>query len=670
MAVSQPKQSDRRNYIRLNAVFPVEFQFIDPETSGSISDVKQGFTRNIGKGGICLEANDLRDDLEQFLKDPGARLDVRMHIPLSRMETKAVAKIAWHQKVGATYPNKYLIGLSFVDIDPKDRNRIYLHARKTVFAPVFFGALFLVIAAGLLYFSASDLKLRVDNKKLVQELARLSDKKASLEKKLKQFDRENKEIEAAISDNKSEIDQYKAKLTDLDRLNSEFMAKDSLIAYLRENGFEAKSKIKQSLLEKARFNARITRLSRENEYLKNRVSRISFDKVSVEDNLRALLASFRKVEDKSVVSMYKWIKNHQNRRTGLVISYEGDKDLEDWAFTYDQSLAIQCFTLMGDQSNAKAALDFYRDGAQKVDDGFVNAYDAYTGKPSEYIVHAGPNIWLGIAILQYTAKFKDETYLAMAEDIAKWLIYLQRQDREYGIKGGPRYAWFSTEHNLDAYAFFGMLYKITEEAKYLDARKKTLAWIKKNAFNKKEGRMNRGKGDATIATDTFAWAIAAIGPKVLKDEGMDPDQIIDFAETNCLVATDYSRPDSENVKVTGFDFGKYEHVARGGVVSTEWTGQMAVTFRIMADYYRARKEFDRAEYYGKKADFYISELEKMVIISPSRIGQGQGCLPYATQDDVDTGHGWRVPRGARTGSTAGTAYTIFAKYNYNPLTLD
>jgi hypothetical protein len=325
---------------------------------------------------------------------------------------------------------------------------------------------------------------------------------------------------------------------------------------------------------------------------------------------------------------------------------------------------------MKDQDNAKAILDFYKYKAERSEGAFANAYDSNTGKTVEYIVNSGPNVWLGIAAAQYTRKFKDEEYLSVAEDIARWLIALQKQDKEFGIKGGPKFGWFSTEHNLDAYALFGMLYKLTEDGRYLEAQHRALEWLKKNSFNRLESRMNRGKGDATIATDTFAWAIASLGPGLLKESGMDPDQIMDFAETNCMVTVDYIRQDGENVKVTGFDFGKYEHMARGGVVSTEWTGQMIVSFKIMAEYYRQDSKFDKADYYNKKADFYFSEIEKMVIVSPSKIGQGQGCLPYANQEDVDTGHGWRVAHGTRTGSTAGTSYTIFAKYNYNPLALD
>ncbi len=70
-----------------------------------------------------------------------------------------------------------------------------------------------------------------------------------------------------------------------------------------------------------------------------------------------------------------------------------------------------------------------------------------------------------------------------------------------------------------------------------------------------------------------------------------------------------------------------------------------------------------------KADEYLNQLGNMIISSPSPSGQGESCLPYATQDFVDTGHGWMTPKGKSTGSLAGTVCTLFAYYNYNPLEL-
>jgi len=91
-----------------------------------------------------------------------------------------------------------------------------------------------------------------------------------------------------------------------------------------------------------------------------------------------------------------------------------------------------------------------------------------------------------------------------------------------------------------------------------------------------------------------------------------------------------------------------------------------VAFRILAEYFNQTKDPEKAAYYQNKVHFYLNELQKMVISSASRIGQGKGCLPYSTMPNADTGHGWRTPDGDKTGSVAGTAYGIFAWLGFNP----
>jgi len=658
---------ERRQYIRLDVVFPVEFQFLDPETRGSVSDIKQGFARDIGKGGLCLEVNNIEDDFEGILKAKNVHLDLRIHIPLSHRETKAIASIAWYKKVKSGYPNKYLIGLSFIDIDKRESSRIYFHARRMSLTPKIVPVIILFLIAGLVFFYTSDYKSRLENKKLIEKIVSISGKRSILEKDILDYDVESREIEETLLSKQEDIEAYHVELEELKELSLDLEKKTKLLEHSEEVRLKAEQGLKEVLSEKEILTGKVSSLAEEVTYLEQRISQLSKNRISVGDSLKELLASFVDVEEKGVSSMYSWVKNHQNNFTGLVVSYEGDKGVEDWAFTYDQSLACQCFILMGDKDNARMVLDFYKHKAEKIYGGFANAYDACTGSVTEYTVHAGPNIWLGIAMMRYMERFQDEEYLRIAQQIGEWLIELQREDKESGIRGGPQFRWFSTEHNLDAYAFFNMLYRLTGDQKYLDSKDLVFKWIEKNAFSMREGRLNRGKGDATIATDTFAWAIAAIGPELLKDSGMDPDQIIDFAETNCMVTTDYKRPGNEVLKVTGFDFGKYEHLPRGGIISTEWTAQMIVTLKIMARYHEDDNSFLKAAYYKNKADFYLSELQKMMIVSPSKMGQGEGCLPYASQDNVDTGHGWRAPDGSRTGSASGTIYTIFAKENYNPL---
>jgi hypothetical protein len=152
--------------------------------------------------------------------------------------------------------------------------------------------------------------------------------------------------------------------------------------------------------------------------------------------------------------------------------------------------------------------------------------------------------------------------------------------------------------------------------------------------------------------------------------GMDPDGIMKFAEDFCRVTTKFTRPDGAAVSITGFDFARTRNVARLGIVSSEWTAQMVIAFRLMANYHSLLNEHERAEEFKNKADFYSNELDKLVISSPSPSGQGAGCLPYSSQPNADTGHGWRTPDGEDTGSVAGTAYTIFAKKGYNPMWIE
>jgi hypothetical protein len=366
--------------------------------------------------------------------------------------------------------------------------------------------------------------------------------------------------------------------------------------------------------------------------------------------------------------MYGWLKSHQNLHTGLIASFEGDPSLEDWAFTYDQSLASQTFLVFGDLKNAESILSFYANRAQREKGAFYNTYDAMSGDPVETIIHAGPNIWLGIAALQYEYRVKDARFVPLARSVADWVIGMQ--DAEGGVRGGPTVAWYSTEHNLDAYAFFAMLHRVTGDTKYGQAAEKTLAWIKKYAYSVKEKRMNRGKGDATIATDTFSWAIAALGPAKLKEIEFDPEAIIEFAEEHCEVSVNYRQPGGQAGTARGFDFAKAENIGRGGVISTEWTAQVIVTYQVLADHFKALGDAEKAALYADKSNFYLNELQKLIITSPSRTGQGRGCLPYASIDNVDTGHGWRTPKGRRTGSVSATAYGIFAWIGYNPFDLN
>ncbi|MBN1898513.1 MAG: hypothetical protein JW827_07020 [Spirochaetes bacterium] len=360
-------------------------------------------------------------------------------------------------------------------------------------------------------------------------------------------------------------------------------------------------------------------------------------------------------------NMLGWIKENQNSRTGLVTSFKGNtSEYEGLGFTYDQGLAVMSFLASGDTKRARRVLDFYLKQIQenKLDHhGFYNGYDSAEGYCTEYRSHSGPNAWIGMAALQYVKKTGQKKYLSIAEHAGDFLI--EMMDPDGGVRGGPADKWYSTEHNLDAYAFFKQLYEYTGNEKY-NLHHKVKNWLKANSFHGVYDNclITRGKRDSMPAMDVYAWSITALGPEELYFMLIDPNEVMEFAMKNFEVQTTFIRPDGTKVNVTGFDYTMPSRANRRGVVSGEWTAQMIGSLKIMADYYKD-KDFQKYQYYDQKVLFYESELLKM------KVGNA---LPYASEQNAETGHGWRTPRGENIQSLASSAYYILSSAGYNPFT--
>lgn len=635
---------EHRQYTRLDSVFPVQFRLTSVDGKNFISDWLQGFTNDISKGGICLRVNNFSAEFAELLNNKKVKLSLDITIPLGGRPAAALAKVAWVKEMD---PAQYLIGLAYEHIDASDNARILRYAMsKKLFAPVSLGIIIL-LGLALLINASINIKLTQGNKALVSQLVKVMEESSLTKEKAEEITKERELLQ----------DKIQSLMQDIQKAEEEKKS-------MQEEVKEAVSTESEKLEE---LQALTERLGKEKITLEERLSALKAKESSVGEHLQSISSRRATLEKANFEKMYQWVKAHQNPRTGLLMSFEGDSDIANWAFIYDQSLAAQAYIYFGDYESAVKIFDFFERSAKREGSLFFNAYYANDGSAAEYTVHSGPNIWLGIALMQYAKKSQDNTYLHLAEEIAGAIMDLQAQDGDSGIRGGPNIQWYSTEHNLDAYAFFNMLYKITGKSKYQAAADKVLSWLVKNTYGKSDIPISRGKGDSTIATDTYAWAIAAVGPGKLEEVGMNPDRIMEFAEKNCTITTAYVRPEGGTVKVKGCDFASQKHLARGGVVSTEWTAQMIVSYKIMAKFYEKKGNPAISSAYALKADEYLSELLKMVISSPSPSGQGESCLPYASQEFVDTGHGWFTPKGKSTGSVAGTTYTIFAYYDYNPL---
>ncbi len=635
-----PLKHERRQYIRLDSVFPVSFKLLNPPDKNALSGWLQGFTNNVGKGGLCLLVNNLKPYLANLIKAKQAKIALNIEMPLGARAIEALANIAW-VKESPEHPEKLFIGLSYEEIAPLNNKRMMRYAlSKRMFVPLSI-SIILMLVLGFTLNSYVNFKLIQGNKALVKQLIVIIQETVAAKQKIGQINKEKKGLELKI----------------------ESLALQSQLLE------EEKQRAKEEGKKVAELNSAIGLLTKEKAALQGDFIALQQKETSVTEELLDISLKKAALEKINFEKMYQWLAIHQNPRTGLVMSFEGDNDIAGWAFIYDQSLAGQAYTYFNDFERARKLMDFFLKKAKRQGKLFFNAYYASDGQVAEYTVHSGPNLWLGIAMLQYAEKTKDRKYLALAEEIAEGIIALQDQDSEGGLAGGPQVDWYSTEHNLDAYAFFNMLYKITAQPQYLKARDKILGWVSKHTYDKGDIPIKRGKGDSSIATDTYAWAIAAIGPEKLEGLGMSPERIMEFAEEHCAVQVSYTRPDGLTVKIKGFDFAPQRNLARGGVISSEWTAQMILSFKIMADFYYKKQMENKAKTYEVKAEDYLGEIGNMIISSPSPSGQGESCLPYATQEYIDTGHGWMTPKGNSTGSVSGTAYTLFAYYKYNPLEL-
>ncbi len=636
----QPKVSpDRRAYVRMDSVFPVQFQLLDAD-GRVVSRWVQGFTSNVCKAGLCLEVNNLEAGALKALEQELPLLSLEIEMPIKGHPVKANARIAWIRP-HPRYPRKHLIGLSYEGINPVHSARIVRFALlKKFFGPTTL-VLALVFAAAFGLNTYANVRLVQGNRALVRQLVGILQESTLAQQKIREISRDKDEMQLRLQTLQLQIQSLE----------------------------EEKEKRKEEANRIEQLNEQIQKLNQDKAVLQEGLISLQHRESAVTDQLLDLRARRTTLEKANFDKMYQWLKAHQNPRTGLVMSFEGDGGLAQWAFIYDQSLVAQVYVNFAEYDRAKKIFSFLEKKAKRQDGLFLNAYYANDGSPAEFSVHCGPNIWLGIALLHYTSKTQDRTYVKLAEELAEGILRLQAQDASGGIRGGPGVEWYSTEHNLDAYAFFQMLYTIVGKEKYAQARDRVFAWLVANTYDKQDVPIKRGKGDATIATDTYAWSIAAVGPEKLEEAGMNPDRIVEFAQEHCAVEVPYVRPDGTTVTVRGFDFAPERHVARGGVVSSEWTAQMIISFRIMATYHEKKGLTTKSLAYTRLADDYLDSLSGMIISSPSPSGQGESCLPYATQENVDTGHGWMTPKGNATGSVAGTAYTLFAYYNYNPLEL-
>lgn len=127
--------------------------------------------------------------------------------------------------------------------------------------------------------------------------------------------------------------------------------------------------------------------------------------------------------------------------------------LLNWSWTYDTALTAIAFSAVGSASEAEQLLDQLA-ALQHTDGSIEIAFNVADGE-AEPIIRSGVLATVGIAGSLYDQDTHTSRYLSMEQHAAAFLLSLQGTAGL--IRGGPDVRWYSTQHNLLAYAFLRLL---------------------------------------------------------------------------------------------------------------------------------------------------------------------------------------------------------------------
>jgi uncharacterized protein YyaL (SSP411 family) len=150
-------------------------------------------------------------------------------------------------------------------------------------------------------------------------------------------------------------------------------------------------------------------------------------------------------------------------------------------------------------------------------------YDTENSEWYEDRYQVGSNVgntsYAALALMQYYNAYGGEEYLETAKALMDWVIE-NCSDSGDGFTGGfdgweegntPAvypFTYKSIEHNIDAYAVFGMLYGATGDAKYYDAAQSALRFIE-SMYDEAEGHFMTGTLEDGVTPNTSVVVLDA-----------------------------------------------------------------------------------------------------------------------------------------------------------------
>ncbi|MCK9554726.1 PilZ domain-containing protein [bacterium] len=118
----------RRRYIRIDTVLPVEFQFTDAASGEPLTDIRQGFTMDISKGGMCLVVRNLDKETVNLFEKTNCKILLHLDLIYRKTPIRVEGKIVASKQEKFSVPNEYVLHIAFTDIAQPDAAALVRYA--------------------------------------------------------------------------------------------------------------------------------------------------------------------------------------------------------------------------------------------------------------------------------------------------------------------------------------------------------------------------------------------------------------------------------------------------------------------------------------------------------------------------------------------------------------
>ncbi len=188
---------DRREYVRMDTIFPVEFQKMD---EGKLGPLHEAFTKDISKKGMQLEIKTLHGKrIESFIPTK-TKVKLSINVPIYAEPIEATGIVRWVQKLEGAPIDRYLLGIAYESISEEAASRIIKYALWLHRKPAFLTSVVVVLVLIIALLGAFLSDLRTARRQLHRKIEEVSEEQKILVEKIKESRAEKKGLDDELLD--------------------------------------------------------------------------------------------------------------------------------------------------------------------------------------------------------------------------------------------------------------------------------------------------------------------------------------------------------------------------------------------------------------------------------------------------------------------------------------